>query len=41
VQNIGDGPAAVLNAVDRAYDYEDPDHWRLPADTPEIPYRFT
>jgi dTDP-4-dehydrorhamnose 3,5-epimerase len=26
--------------VDRAYTYEDPDHWRLPPDTREIPYRF-
>jgi dTDP-4-dehydrorhamnose 3,5-epimerase len=30
----------VLNIVDRAYEYTDPDHWRLPADTPEIPYSF-
>jgi dTDP-4-dehydrorhamnose 3,5-epimerase len=41
LQNVGSEPAAVLNAVDRAYDYEDPDHWRLPADTSEIPYRWT
>jgi dTDP-4-dehydrorhamnose 3,5-epimerase len=40
VQNIGDRPARLLNVVDRAYDYEAPDHWRLPADSPEIPYRF-
>jgi dTDP-4-dehydrorhamnose 3,5-epimerase len=32
--------AIILNLVDRAYDYEDPDHWRLPADTPRIPFRF-
>jgi dTDP-4-dehydrorhamnose 3,5-epimerase len=40
VQNIGPGDAALINVVDAAYDYEDPDHWRLPADSPEIPYRF-
>jgi dTDP-4-dehydrorhamnose 3,5-epimerase len=33
-------PSVLLNAVDLAYVYEDPDHWRLPADTAEIPYRF-
>jgi dTDP-4-dehydrorhamnose 3,5-epimerase len=36
----GTQPAIILNAPDRAYGYEDPDHWRLPPDTPEIPYRF-
>lgn len=40
VQNLGGKEASVLNAVDRAYSYTDPDHWRLPSDTPEIPYRF-
>ena len=38
VRNIGPGPALLLNAVDIAYDYEDPDHYRLPADTPQIPF---
>jgi dTDP-4-dehydrorhamnose 3,5-epimerase len=32
--------AIILNLADRAYTYEDPDHWRLPPDTPEIPYLF-
>jgi dTDP-4-dehydrorhamnose 3,5-epimerase len=41
VQNIGTGPAAVLNLVDRAYDYERPDHWRVPHDSPEIPFRWS
>jgi dTDP-4-dehydrorhamnose 3,5-epimerase len=41
VQNIGPHPAAVMNIVDRAYTYEDPDHWRVPADTAEIPFRWT
>jgi dTDP-4-dehydrorhamnose 3,5-epimerase len=36
----GSAPALILNLTDRAYAYEEPDHWRLPPDTPEIPYRF-
>jgi dTDP-4-dehydrorhamnose 3,5-epimerase len=40
VENISGEPSLLLNIVDRAYRYEDPDHWRLPADTKEIPYRF-
>ena len=40
VQNISDAPALLLNLVDSAYSYEDPDHWRLPLDTEKIPYRF-
>ncbi len=38
VHNIGATDAMVLNLPDRAYEYEDPDHYRLPPDTPEIPY---
>jgi dTDP-4-dehydrorhamnose 3,5-epimerase len=41
VQNISHEPAALLNIVDRAYTYEDPDHWRLPWDTEKIPYSFS
>jgi dTDP-4-dehydrorhamnose 3,5-epimerase len=40
VHNRGSRPASLLNLTDRAYRYDDPDHWRLPADTPDIPYRF-
>lgn len=40
VQNVGDTPASIVNLVDRAYDYEDPDHWRLPSDHPSIPHRW-
>jgi dTDP-4-dehydrorhamnose 3,5-epimerase len=40
LQNLGSSDALVLNYPTRAYDYEDPDHWRLPWDTPEIPYRW-
>jgi dTDP-4-dehydrorhamnose 3,5-epimerase len=40
IQNIADTPTTVLNLVDQAYHYEDPDHWRVPPDSPAIPYRF-
>ena len=40
VQNIGPTRSALINLVDHAYDYEGPDHIRLPIDTPKIPYSF-
>lgn len=40
VENIGAEPAILLNLVDKAYRYESPDHWRLPMDTDQIPYKF-
>jgi len=40
VQNLSNTPALLLNLVDNAYCYDDPDHWRLPVDTEKIPYRF-
>jgi dTDP-4-dehydrorhamnose 3,5-epimerase len=40
VKNIGSTPALFLNIVDIAYDYEAPDHFRLPIDTPLIPYQL-
>ena len=40
VQNIAQESSAILNLVDRAYAYEDPDHWRVDVNSPEIPYRF-
>lgn len=40
VQCLGSRTAILVNLVDRAYAYEDPDHWRLPADCTDIPYRF-
>ncbi|MGE3958720.1 MAG: cupin domain-containing protein [Vicinamibacterales bacterium] len=40
VQNIGSAPARILNLVDRAYCYESPDHWRIPSDSPHVPYTF-
>jgi dTDP-4-dehydrorhamnose 3,5-epimerase len=38
VKTIGPDPALIMNLVDKAYSYETPDHWRLPPDTPDIPY---
>ena len=40
LQNLHHQPSTILVAVDRAYRYEDPDHWRVPHDSAEIPYRF-
>lgn len=40
VQNLDPGNSIVLNVVDRAYAYEDPDHWRIAVNTPLIPYQF-
>lgn len=40
VHNHTDKTATIVNLVDRAYQYEDPDHWRLPPDSPKIPYEF-
>lgn len=40
VQNLSAEPAMMLNAVDEAYAYEHPDHWRLPAANPHIPFDF-
>jgi dTDP-4-dehydrorhamnose 3,5-epimerase len=41
VQNAGAVPAVLINTVDRAYRYQDPDHWRLPVDSPDVPFTFT
>lgn len=41
VQNLGGSTALLLNAPSRAYNYEDPDHYRLPWDTAEIPFDWT
>ena len=40
LQNIAAESSIVLNLVDAAYAYEDPDHWRVPLDDPSIPFRF-
>lgn len=41
VQNYLDIPAVLMNAVDLAYCYENPDHYRLASDDPAIPYSFS
>lgn len=40
VRNFGPDNVILLNMVDHAYEYENPDHWRLPMDSEQIPYRF-
>jgi dTDP-4-dehydrorhamnose 3,5-epimerase len=40
VENISSAPALLINAVDSAYRYESPDHYRLPLDSNQIPYKF-
>jgi dTDP-4-dehydrorhamnose 3,5-epimerase len=40
LQNVGPCDALVLNFPTEAYRYDDPDHYRLPWDTEEIPYTW-
>jgi dTDP-4-dehydrorhamnose 3,5-epimerase len=40
VKNVSSGVVVLLNIVDSAYCYTDPDHWRLSENTPEIPFQF-
>lgn len=40
VHNITQDVACLINVVDRPYQYESPDHWRLPWNTDRIPYSF-
>jgi dTDP-4-dehydrorhamnose 3,5-epimerase len=40
LQNLGNVDALVLNCPTEAYNYRDPDHYRLPHDSPEIPYAW-
>lgn len=40
VQNISTSIGVLLNAVNHAYEYERPDHYRLPLESDQIPYRF-
>ena len=41
VQNLSADTSCFVNMFDRTYDYDDPDEWRLPPDTRDIPYRFS
>lgn len=38
--NLGTTDAILSNAPTELYDYENPDKYRLPIDSPEIPYTF-
>ena len=40
LQNLGANEALVLNYPTNAYNYEEPDDYRLPFDSPEIPYSW-
>lgn len=40
IRNIDSKDSLILNIVDRAYDYDNPDHWRVPHDSPEVPFNF-
>jgi dTDP-4-dehydrorhamnose 3,5-epimerase len=40
VKTLSAEPAALINLSDREYAYEEPDHWRIASDAPEIPYSF-
>jgi dTDP-4-dehydrorhamnose 3,5-epimerase len=40
VRNVLAVESRVVNFVDSAYRYADPDHWRLPVETDQIPYRI-
>jgi len=40
VQNVGSTEAAFVNMPTCAYRHGDPDKYRLPLDTPEIPFQF-
>ena len=40
LQCLGPSDALVLNCPTEAYNYADPDHYRLAWDSPEIPYTW-
>lgn len=40
IQALGNEPASFINFFSQLYDHSDPDEWRLPLDTAEIPYQF-
>jgi dTDP-4-dehydrorhamnose 3,5-epimerase len=40
LQPLGAEPGQFVNFFDEQYEYANPDDWRLPPDTDEIPYRF-
>ncbi len=40
LHNIDSAESSFINYFDRPYHYADPDEWRLPLNTDNIPYRF-
>lgn len=40
IQALGNEPASFINFFSQLYDHSDPDEWRLPLDTADIPYQF-
>ena len=41
LQNLGTNEALMINFPTSAYDYRDPDHYRLPWDSEQIPYNWS
>ncbi|MEO7815164.1 MAG: dTDP-4-dehydrorhamnose 3,5-epimerase family protein [Sphingomicrobium sp.] len=41
LQNLGTNDALMINFPTSAYDYRDPDHYRLPWDSDKIPYHWS
>lgn len=41
LQNLGTSDALVVNFPTVSYNYDDPDHYRLPFDSAEIPYTWS
>ncbi|GJL60843.1 MAG: spore coat polysaccharide biosynthesis protein SpsL [Nitrospirales bacterium] len=39
-ENLDQKVTSIINYANKAYDYKNPDEWRLPWDTEKIPYRF-
>ena len=41
IENLAPSESHYLNFASVAYDYQDPDHYRVPADSPTIPFSWT
>ena len=41
VQNLGSSDALFVNCPSSLYRYEDPDHWRVDAECPDIPFSWS
>ncbi len=39
-RNLEQSGSAFIGFFDKAYDYENPDEWRVPQDHPDIPFSF-